>query len=105
LEESLARRAFERNAEIEFLKVMAVCNAIITTGSNIAAAVTKSDMGGSGDALKKSIDALQKMLVPHWAEETDKRAKAAREKLVKEVSRGPLKIKVLGRDKKTRKRR
>lgn len=106
LEESLARQAFERKQEIEFLKIMVMCNAIFSIGNSIISAVSQSEGGSSaGDALKKSIDALQKKLVPHWAEDTDKKAKMAREVLIKEVSRGPLKIKVLKQDRKNRRRR
>lgn len=84
---------------------MAVCNAIISTGNAVASAVTKSESPQGNDALKKSIDAVQKMLVPHWAEDTDRKAKKAREVLTREVARGPLKIKVLGKDRKSKKRR
>lgn len=104
LEEGLARRAFERESEIEFLKLMSVCNAILSAGNQVTAAVNKGESPGN-DALKKSLDAVQKLLVPHWAEDTDRRAKKVRETLVEEVSRGPLKIKVLGKDRKTKRRR
>lgn len=104
LEEGLARRAFERESEIEFLKLVTVCNAIMSVGNQMTAAVSKSEAPGN-DAFKKSVDAVQKMLVPHWAEDTDRKAKKARETLIKEVGRGPLKIKVLGKDRKTKRRR
>lgn len=83
---------------------MAICNAIISTGGNIISAINKGE-GSGGDALKKSVDAVQNMLVPHWAEDTKKRAARARETLIKEASRGQIKIKVLGKDHKTKKRR
>lgn len=83
---------------------MTVCNAIISVGNNIVAAVSKGESQG-GDALKKSIEALQKSLVPHWSEDSDKKAKIARQKLMAEVQRGPLKIKVLSKDKKPKLKR
>lgn len=76
----------------------------MSVGNNITAAVSKSDAGSGGDALKKSTEVLQKLLVPHWAEDTKDKAKRAREILTKEVSKGPLKIKVLGKDKKRKRR-
>lgn len=105
LEESLARRAFDRKNEIEFLKVLAVCNTITTVGNGIIAAVSKSDAPGGGDSVKKTIDALQALLVPQWAEDTERKAKKAREVLVREVSKGIVRIKILGKDKSRKKRR
>jgi hypothetical protein len=101
LEESLARVAFEKHAEIEFLKVMAICNAVMT-GSQAIMSQIAGGQNVSTDALKKSIDALQKLLLPHWAEDTKKKAEKAKQTLMREVSRGPLKVKVVSRSKKRR---
>lgn len=76
-----------------------MCNTITTVGNNISATIAKSDSGGNGDSIKKTIEALQNLLVPQWAEDTEKKAKKAREVLVKEVSKGMVKIKVLGKEK------
>lgn len=86
------------------MKLMVVVNAIISVGNRVCAAVSSSDTPTS-DALKKSIDSLKQLLLPHWAEDTERRAKAAKDMLVKEVTRGPLTVKVLGRDQNKRKRK
>jgi hypothetical protein len=102
LEESLAIIALKRRAEIEFYKTMAVINAIITVGNGITKAITQSPDSGSSDALNKTVDVLKEALLPHWAEDTDKRAKEARAKLEEEINRGPLKIQVMSKSKKKR---
>ncbi len=88
--------ALKRQSEIEFLKLMCTINAIIGLGNSLAS--TLSGSGGSGnDSLNKSIDALKELLLPHWKEEKDVRAKKARELLEKEVSGGPIKVQVVGK--------
>jgi hypothetical protein len=83
---------------------MTIVNAIITVGNGIRAALSKSADTPSSDALNKSVDALKEALLPHWAEETDKRAQEARAKLLEEMNRGPLKVQVMGKEKKSKRR-
>lgn len=83
---------------------MSIVNAIITVGNGIRSAVANSSDTPSSDALNKSLDALKEMLLPHWAEDNDKRAKEARERLLEEMNRGPLKVQVMGKDKKSKRR-
>lgn len=89
-------QAINKRAEIEFLKVQVVVNAIINVGNSLS--------GGSsgGDAFQKSFDALKGALLPHWAEQTDRKAGAAKQTLMDEVNKGPLKVKVVGKEKRRR---
>jgi hypothetical protein len=73
---------------------MSVVNAIILVGNNIRAAVVGAEAQGA-DALNKTIDSLRGLMLPQYAEESERRARKAREMLMKEVTRGPLQIKVL----------
>ena len=104
LEEGLAVTAINRRAEIEFLKLTVVVNAIISVGNGIVAAISKSD-GSSSDALNKSIDGLKELLLPHWSEEKNRKAAQVRKIMVEELNRGPLKVKVVGDGKKKKNQR
>jgi hypothetical protein len=84
------------------MKVMTVINAIITVGNGIRSAVVGSSDPPSSDALNKSIDALKEILLPHWAEDNDKRAEEAKARLMEEMNRGPLKVQVMSKQKKKR---
>lgn len=99
LEESLAIIAWKRQAEIEYLKIMAVVNAIIYVGNGIRSALSGDETHG-GDSLKKGLESLEKMLLPHFSEENKDMAEKARRILMKEATRGPLKIRVMEDDKK-----
>lgn len=80
-------------------------NAIISVGNSIRSTLANADAPGS-DALNKSMDALKELLLPHWAEDKTRRAAEAKKVLEREVAGGPLKVKVVGKDKsKTRGRR
>ena len=83
---------------------MTIVNAIITVGNGIRSTLANSSDTPSSDALNKSIDALKEALLPHWAEENDKRAQEAKAKLLEEMNRGPLKVQVMGKDKKGKRR-
>ena len=97
LEESLAVIAYQRRAEVEFLKLITLVNAIILVGNRISAAVTGGDSPG-GDSVKKNIDALESLMLPHRAEEREVKAKKVKGILEREAAGGPLKIKVMGDD-------
>jgi flagellar motor component MotA len=88
-----------RRAEIEYLKLMAVINAIIATGNSIAAAVTGNESSG-GDSVNKTLESLKELLLPHWKEEQDRKAIKAKELLRKEVAGGPIRVQVVGKGKK-----
>ena len=83
---------------------MTIVNAIITVGNGIRSAVAQSADTPSTDALSKSIDALKEALLPHWAEDTDKRAQEARTRLMAEMDRGPMQVQVMGKEKKGKRR-
>lgn len=103
IEESLAIVALQREHELEYLKIMVLVNAILQTGSNIASSLSGQDSPG-GDSLRKSLDGLKKILLPHLAEELTKKAEQAKKTLVEEVKRGPLRYTVVGSDRTRRKR-
>ena len=92
----MALNAIKRRAEIEYLKLMAVVNAIISVGNHVSAAVTKGDAGGS-DALNKTLDTLRELMFPSIKEEQDLKAKKAKELLAKEMAGGPIKVQVVGK--------
>lgn len=95
--------ALQREHELEYLKLMVIVNAIMQVGSNIASALTSQDSAG-GDSLRKSLDALKKHLLPHMAEDVERRAVEAKKMLVEEAKRGPLRYTVVGGDRQRRKR-
>lgn len=82
---------------------MVIVNAIMQAGSSISSALTGQDSVG-GDSLRKSLDALKKHLLPHLAEDTQRRAAEAKKTLIEEVKRGPLRYTVVGGDRQRRKR-
>jgi len=87
---------------------LTIVNAIITTGNNIIAAVSKSDATPTDDKLKKSFDALQDLLTPHAAEEREKVAERAKSLLAEEMGKGKISFRASprsSRDMRSRKRR
>ena len=94
----MAINAINRKSEIEYLKIMAVVNAIIGVGNHIASAVSGGE-GGGGDKLKDTLDTLKGLLLPHFREEQDRKAAKAKEMLVREVAGGPIQVKVVGKGK------
>lgn len=103
-EEGLAILAIQRRAELEFLKVNTIVKAIISGANIVAAAVTGGESGGL-DSLNKSIDSLKGFLLPHLREETDRTARRYKETLKAEMDKGPITVKVVGRDKNKKKKR
>jgi hypothetical protein len=104
LEEGLAIATINKHAEIEFLKVNAIVNAIIGTGNAIRSTIGTL-AGGTGetpsmDALNKTMETLKEALLPHWTEDTEKRSKEAMRKLKQEMDGGPLKVQVMAKPKK-----
>jgi hypothetical protein len=97
LEESLAINAIHQKAELEYLKIMAVVNAIIGVGNQISSSITKSDYTGN-DKLNKVLDTLKEVLLPQYKEEQSRKAAKAKDLLSKEVSGGPIRIKVVGKN-------
>lgn len=100
----MAIAVLNRNAEIEFLKVNVMVNAIITASNGIRATIASLAGGGgetpSSDALNKSLDALKSAMLPHWDEESKKRSEQALKKLKREMEGGPLKVQVMAKPKK-----
>lgn len=92
LEESLAVSALNRRAEIEYVKVMAIVQAIAGAGK------AAFDGAFPQDAMNKTLGSLQELMLPHWADETKKKALDVRRKIVAEHNKGPIQIKVMARD-------
>lgn len=106
LEEKLARIGLERERRIEYLKTVVMVNAIIGIGNNIAAAVTGSPNNQlGGDKLTKSLELLRDLLVPEEGEQKEEKAKSAREKLEREIAKGPLKVRPIQSGRQRRKKR
>jgi hypothetical protein len=78
---------------------MAIVNAIIAAGNYIASAVTGGE-ASSNDKLQKTLDSLKETLLPQYKEERKRKAEKAKELLTKEVAGGPIRVKVVGKDKK-----
>lgn len=103
--DKLARIAIERERRIEYLKTVTLVNAIIGVGNVIAAAVSGSPGNQlGGDKITKSLELLKELLIPEESEKTEKQALEAREKLSKEVAKGPLKVRAVGTGKAKKKR-
>ena len=103
VEDGLARVAVERERRIEYLKTVTLVNAIIGVGNVVAAAVTGSPNNQlGGDKVTKSLELLRDILLPEDSEGREKQATSAREKLAKEMAKGPLKVRAAGNPSKTR---
>lgn len=88
------------------MTTLTLVSAIMAVGNTIASAVTGQPSSENGDALRKNIEELKKLALPHLAEETARRADEIKAVLEREVKAGPVKIKVMSdkRAKKTRRR-
>lgn len=104
LEEGLAVAISEHDNEIEYLKLLAIINAIMSVGNSLISVMTQSASTTSSDNLTKVLDALKETMLPHYGEATKKKALEVRERIIRESSKGPIKIQVMGRDKSKRKR-
>ena len=93
----MARHALKRESQIQFLTTLCLINAIISTGNNVAAAVSGGD-APVGDTLKKTTDQLRDLLLPELAESRDEAAARIKDELEKEMNRGPLKVRFMDRD-------
>lgn len=103
LEEGLAVAITEHDNEIEYLKILAIINAIMSVGNSLISTMTGAN-STSSDNLTKTLEALKETMLPHYGEATKKKALEVRERIIRESSTGPLKIQVMGRDKSKRKR-
>lgn len=90
--------SIRRRSEIEFLKIMSVINAIISVGNTVAASMSDSGAAPSSDSLNKTLESLREVLLPHLAEDSKRKAKKYEVLMKEELDRGPLKIKIVGKD-------
>lgn len=105
MRESLAIKAIQRENNIRLLTTVSIINAIIHTGNMIGAAVSGgSSSSDSGEALKKTLENLEKSLMPQSREHLEKRSKEVKRILEEETSRGPFKVKAVAKDKSKSKR-
>lgn len=93
LEYALARMSLERERQIQFATTLCLVNAIMDVGNRIVAAVSQSPSNQlNGDVVKKSVEALQKLLLPEEAERTAKKAEKAKDILAREMAGGPIRF-------------
>lgn len=104
LEESLAISAINNEAKTEYLKMLAVTNAIVQTGNAIRAQIAGTDYK-PGDGLKNVLEALKEQLMPHMVEADKTKLDKIRDRLIKEASGGEIKFKIMGDTKETNKRK
>jgi hypothetical protein len=100
IRDTFARIGMEKENTIEYVKTLAIVNAIISVGNHIVAAGS----GGSGqskgkDALSSTMEALKHLLVPEEAERTTKDALRAKKLLESEAKKGPIKFRTMGHGK------
>ena len=88
----------QRQADIDFRKLLLVVNAILEVGNRIVAAVSHSEAPSSGKGLQKEVETLQELMLPHHGDAKTKRAAEVKKVLEKVYAGGPLKIKVVGGD-------
>ena len=93
--------AITHQQNVHFLTTLCIINAIIHTGNTIAVASTGGGSGGSesGDALRKSIDELTKVLLPQTEESLAKKVEHVKKLMEEETSRGAFKVKAVGETK------
>ena len=73
------------------MTTLTVVNAIIHVGQAIAAATSGGSSPG-GDAFKKSLDELKKVLFPDEERKVEEKAQRVKEMLSAELDKGPIKI-------------
>lgn len=104
LEESLTSLAIERQAEVEYLKVLAIIAAINNVGNQVSAALAGQGYSGS-EALKDALDSLSGKLFPRLAENKEAKAAEVKKTLEEEAKRGTIQIKVMERETDRRRRK
>jgi hypothetical protein len=105
MEDTFARIGLETERRVEYIKTLAIVNAIISVGNHVVAAITQSpgDAKG-GDSVTKTLEALKEMLLPEDKERTESKAQRARRVLEEEATKGPIKFRTMdyGKPKKGR---
>jgi hypothetical protein len=102
-EETLAIMAINRKKEVQFLTTLLTVNAIMHVGNSIQAAVS----GGSGqskgvEGIQKMVDSLRAMLVPEDTIESESKVQRALRILEQETAKGPLSVRPMVENKKTK---
>jgi len=97
-EEALAISAVQRRQKIQFLTTLAIINAIIQVGGNVAAAVSGGNAPGT-EQLQKTVDTLKKLMLPELEEDLTKRVEEVKKIMSQEADRGPFKVRPLDYDK------
>lgn len=59
------------------------------------ASVSSGNSYNPGDSVEKALNSLRGMLMPRLEEDRDARASEVKEQLMKEVSKGPIQVKVM----------
>ena len=90
--ESLAIRTFREERQVEYLKLLAVVQAIGYTGNLVASVVAGSENPPNPDKLNDLLGSIRGILMPELAEEKDDKAKQVKELMAKELNAGPFKV-------------
>lgn len=105
MEDTFARIGLETERRVEYIKTLAIVNAIIGVGNHIVAALSQSpgDSKG-GESITKTLEVLKSLLLPEDKERTEDKAKRARRLLEQEAAKGPIKFRTMdyGKPKKGR---
>ncbi len=102
-EESLVIQAINRKSQIQFLTTLLTVNAIIHVGNNIQSALSGGSSPSNGaDNLQKMVESLRTMLVPEDTFDKESKVQKALRILEQETSKGPLTVRPMVENKKTK---
>jgi hypothetical protein len=103
-DETLVIQAINRKSQIQFLTTLLTVNAIIHVGNSIQTALSggSSQSNKGADNLQKMVDSLKSMLVPEDSLETESKVQKALRILEEETAKGPLKVRPMVENKKTK---
>lgn len=73
---------------------MTIINGIME-GAKYVAAATSGNTYSSSDSFQDTINSLKGLLIPHLSEDRDKKAEQVKQQFMKEVSKGPMQVKVM----------
>jgi len=103
-DETLVIQAINRKNQVQFLTTLLTVNAIIHVGNSIQSALSggSSQSNKGAENLQKMVDSLKSMLVPEDTLETESKVQKALRILEEETSKGPLTVRPMVENKKTK---
>ena len=87
LEEAFVLRSIGEQGQIEYMKIVAIINAIIMAANGIISAVSDGESTPNNDKLKNVLNSLKDLLIPQLREDTEKKAAQAKAVLEEEQSK------------------